>query len=389
MDHIGRIPKLVNDGFPGEIFSTKQTREIAPFMYEDALKVMRMENPTLKEEELIYQQEDVERTLNHWQDVKYHEPFIPVPGFEVEFFDAGHILGSAFIKITVGGQKVVFTGDVGNSPSPLVRQTERVSDADYMVTESVYGDRLHEGRDERQQKLEQAIRYILKTKGALIIPAFSLERTQIIIHAINDMVEGGKIPRIPVFLDSPLAIKLTGVYQSAPPELLGKHINEDLHTDKNVFDFEGLSMTSSTEESKQIFKVPGPKVIIAGSGMSAGGRVIHHERHFLEGPENFILFVGYQSPRSLGREIQNGVKEVQIFGKKVKVKAKVDSISGYSSHADRDQLLDFVEASAETLKKVFVAMGEPKSSLFLAQRINDYLGVKAIVPEEGDSYLLE
>ena len=400
IDHIGRIPKLINDGFQGVIYSTPQTREVAPIMYDDALKVMRSDlpapstarqagNPEVPLEELIYQQDDIDKALSKWKGVPYHQKFVVAEGIEAEFFDAGHILGSATVMVTVAGVRTLFTGDLGNSPSPLIQDTEMVSGADYIITESVYGDRLHEERDQRKDKLKKALEHVIKSKGALIVPAFSLERTQIIIHAINDMVEKGEIPRMPVFLDSPLAIKLTGVYRRAPHELFSDHIKDDLKSDSDVFDFPGLSMTRTQEESKAIFSVPNPKVIIAGSGMSAGGRVIHHERHFLEGPENVILFVGYQSPGSLGREIQEGAKNVEIFRKKIRVRAKVDSITGYSSHADRDQLLRFVEASAETLKKAFVAMGEPKSSLFLAQRIHDYLGIKAVVPEEGDSFLLE
>lgn len=390
MDHIGRIPKLVSDGFKGQIISTKETRDTAPIMYDDAISIMRHEKEKYKDEKrLLYQENDVEKTMSLWRTLDYHENKNLFDNVSFQFYDAGHILGSAYIKINWGGKKIVFSGDLGNTPSALVRETESVEDADYMVIESVYGDRVHEEVKERKTKLKRVVTETIKKGGALLIPSFSLERTQILLHELNDMVEGGEIPEIPVFLDSPLAIKLTDIYRQADSKLFNKHARGEILKGDKIFNFPGLRFTDTVEESKEIMKTKNPKIVIAGSGMSSGGRIIHHEKHFLGDPDSTILFVGYQSPGSLGRHIQEGVKEVKIFNKKIKVRVNVETIRGFSAHADRDKLLWFVEGSRDSLKKVYVAMGELKSSLFLAQRINDFLGVEAKVPEVGEAVVLE
>lgn len=388
IDHIGRIPKLVREGFQGKIFSTAQTRATAPLMYEDALSIMRHELRNTGKKPL-YEEKDASKALSMWEAVSYHDKTVLFDGISFMFNDAGHILGSATALFDWHGRKICFSGDLGNAAPALVRETEPVRGAEYMVIESVYGDRVHEKTGVRKQRLKEIVLDVVSRGGAVVIPAFSMERTQIILHELNDLMLEKEIPNLPVFLDSPLAIKLTEIYRNAPAYLFGDHAKKEVVGGDDIFDFPTLKLTKTVNDSREITSAPNPKIILAGSGMSVGGRVIHHERNFLEDSKSTILFVGYQAPKSLGRTIQDGTKKIEIDGKTVHVKAKIETIHGFSAHADRDKLLWFVEQSRETLKKVFVTMGEPKSSMFLAQRINDYLDVKAVVPEENEEVILD
>jgi len=379
IDHIGRIPKLVKDGFKGQILSTPETKELAEFLLADAVKIL--DNEARRDGVLpLYESADIVTTLSLWQTVSYHTKKELSGEISIFFKDAGHILGSAMIEISHNGKKIVFTGDLGNSPSILLKDTEDIIGADYILMESVYGDRNHSSKIDRRNKLKQIIIDTIKEKRTLIIPAFSLERTQMIIYEMNELFENKEIlPQIPVFLDSPLAINITGVYKKYQDNFNDK-ARADILSGDDIFNFPGLRFIVQSGESKMISKVPGPKIIMAGSGMSTGGRVINHEHSYVSSPDAGILFVGYQAVGSLGRQLQDGAKQVTIFGERKKVNAKIYSISGYSSHKDSDNLLDFVAKANESnkLKKVFVAMGEPKSALFLVQKLRDNLGVDAI-----------
>lgn len=386
IDHIGRIPKLIHEGFRGEIYSTKPTHDLAHPMLEDTAGILS-KNEKLHLEE-IYSDENLNTTASLWKSFDYSEKIKVSEEVEVQFLNAGHILGSAMILFTYKGKKILFTGDLGNSPSPLLPDTEHIEDIDYMVMESVYGDRNHESRDERRKKLEEVIEDNYKRKGVLIIPTFSLERSQELLFELNNLVEGKRIPVMPVFLDSPLAIRLTEIFKKYKD-----YFNDDAQRimthDPHLFDFPGLKFTLEADESKQIEKTPNPKIIIAGSGMSSGGRVVHHERHFLPDPNNTLLLTGYQVVGSPGRLIQEGLKTVKITGEYVDVRSHVATIYGYSGHKDSDGLLRFIQEKREHLKKVFVVMGEPKSSMFLVQKIRDNLGIEAHAPEQDDSVVLE
>jgi metallo-beta-lactamase family protein len=293
------------------------------------------------------------------------------------------------VKLSYGNKKMLFTGDLGNSPDPLLKDTEIIDDVDFILMESVYGDRNHEEREERVSKLKNAMLETIANRGILMIPSFALERTQNLLYLINNLVESGEVPKIPVFLDSPLSINLTHVFKDNT-ENMNSDVKEHLKHDDDIFDFPGFVETYSIEDSKAIMRQSNPKVIISSAGMSHAGRIIHHEKHYLEHKENMILFVGYQSVGTLGRIIQDGAKHVKILGKELDVKAKIVTISGYSAHKDSEHLVEFVSHAAEkNLKKVFVAMGEIKSSLFLVQRIRDYLGVEAVAPEQDDEIILD
>lgn len=405
-DHIGRVPRLVRDGFRSIIYSTPATKELSGIMFEDALSVMK-ESADSQNCAALYESADVSRTLSMWQGHEYHKPF-PIgdallrpnsakatmgkQGYEgqaqAEFLDAGHILGSAMVKFTRKDRTVIFTGDLGNSPEPLLNDTESPEGANYLVMESVYGDRKHEAREERLARLEQVIKETVARKGVLLIPSFSLERTQILLFEIHKIFGSGSISKIPVYLDSPLAIRITEVFRRYHA-LMNSAAQKHFSKGNDPFDFPGLTLTAEIDESNHIHKSPNPKIIIAGAGMSHGGRVRRHEKRYLGDNHTTILFVGYQAPGSLGRRIQEGEKRVEITGEHITVRARIETMTGYSGHKDRDGLLDFVSGASDTLEKVFVTMGEPKSSLFLAQRVKDFLNVEAAVPDAGQSFKIE
>ena len=386
VDHLGRIPKLINEGFRGKIYSTEPTKGLAKPMLEDTAGILS-KNKDLGLDK-IYSEENIKLALSLWQGFTYHQAIKITDKVEVTFLNAGHVLGSAMVVFLYNGKKILFTGDLGNSPSPILPDTEKVTDIDYLIMESVYGDRNHESRDERRKFLEETIEDNYKKKGTLIIPTFSLERSQELLFELNALVENNRIPVMPMFLDSPLAIRLTEVFKQYR-NYFNENAQKAMSHDKYLFDFPGLHSTLKSEESQMIKNVPNPKIVIAGSGMSTGGRVVHHERHYLPDPNNTLLLTGYQSIGTPGRLIQDGFKKVRITGEEVVVRAHIATIFGYSGHKDSDGLLNFVEDTQDKVKKIFVVMGEPKSPLFLVQKIRDNLGIEAYAPERGDSVTLD
>jgi metallo-beta-lactamase family protein len=382
VDHLGKIPKLIHEGFRGKIYSTLPTKAMATLMLEDTAGILSKNREYNLTD--IYSEENIKLSLSQWQGFNYHEPIKISENIKVTMLDAGHILGSAMIQFELAGKKILFTGDLGNSPSMLLPDTEKITDIDYLIMESTYGDRNHESRNDRRKLLTEVIQENYKAKGTLIIPTFSLERSQELLFELNDLVESKQIPVMPIFLDSPLAIRLTEVFKQFK-SYFNESAQKAMVHEKHIFDFPGLHETLRSEESKLIGSVPNPKVVIAGSGMSSGGRIVHHERHYLPDPNNTLLLTGYQAVGTPGRLIQEGLKTVYINGEDVVVRARVVTITGYSGHKDSDGLVQFVEDTSSTLKKVFVVMGEPKSSMFLVQKLRDYLGVDAYAPERGDS----
>jgi metallo-beta-lactamase family protein len=385
MDHIGRIPKLIKEGFTGVIYSTPQTRELADIMLRDAVRLITRESIERRKEPL-YSEADVAKAMSLWQIHEYHSEFEFLPGIKARFIDAGHILGSAIIEISTKEGNAIFTGDLGNSPTPLLPDTEVPDiEADFMIIESVYGDRNHESKEERDRRLEQIVGESLRKGGTVVIPSFSIERTQVILYELNDLVEKRKLPKVPVYVDSPLAIAVTHVYKDNA-DLFKPEVRERIRSGDDIFEFPGLRFVRSSDESHAIHHHAGPKIIIAGSGMSVGGRVIHHEKFYLGDKNAVILLVGYQVAGSLGRKIEDGIKQIQIEGEMIRVHARIEKISGYSSHKDSDHLVEFVGSMKKAPRVVYVAMGEPKSSAFLAQRLRDEIGVNAVCPEDGQSY---
>ena len=372
VDHIGRIPKLVKEGFRGKIYSTPPTKGISGVLLEDAHHIEEREGNEL------YDESHIAAALKLWEAIPYRKK-IHVGDIAVEFRNAGHILGSAFIEIEADGRRILFTGDFGNSPSVLLPEPEEVKGIDYLIIESTYGNRTHESDAQRRVELERAVEDAASRRGTLIIPAFATERTQDILFLLNQMLAEKRIPDIPVFVDSPLAIKVTKVFEEYP-SYYREEIKKLYVSHPHLFQFKKLRLTESVDESKRINDVPQPKVVIAGSGMMTGGRILHHLRRYLGDSKSIIVVVGYQAAGSLGRRLLAGETRVKILGDDIEVRAEIRKISGFSAHADNPQLFSFVEQTRETLKRVFVVQGEDAEALHLVGEIRDRLGIPATAP---------
>ena len=393
IDHTGRLPFLYRSGFRGRIFSTCPTRDFAEQLLIDSQGLL--EKDAEKDgRSPLYTIHDVEDTMHLWTGFNYHQK-IEIGPFEAEFFDAGHILGSSFIRITGPGddgtqKTIIFSGDLGNTATPLVRDTEEPKPADYVVMESLYGDKLHEAVEKRKDRLEDAIEEAVTDGGVLMIPAFAMERTQELLYEMNELMENRRIPRVPIFIDSPLAIKLIAIYKkySDDPEYFDDEAISLFHKGDEIFNFPGLTLSLTTAQSKEINNVPPPKIIIAGSGMSEGGRMIHHEYRYLSDPKSTILFISYQSPNSLGRKIMDGAKMVKIFGEDIIVRCKIKSIGGYSAHADQKKLLDWLRPARHSVKRVFLVQSETEAADIFAVKVRDELALDARVPGDNEEVSL-
>ncbi len=380
-DHIGKIPKLVKDGFRGPIYSTEPTRDISRLMFEDALGLLE-DDAKNRGVENLYEENDITQAMSQWKIVPYHDVIKISEDLSVKMYDAGHVLGSSMMEFDFKGKKLLCTGDLGNTPTPLLRDTETTSQPHFLLMESVYGDRNHEDREDRRDHLARVIQDTAKNHGTLMIPSFSLERTQEVLFELNELIEEGRVPKMPVYLDSPLAIAITEVYRNHI-DFLNKEAR-DLSKIDDIFDFPGLIVTRTRDESKAINEAPDPKIIIAGSGMMNGGRIIHHARRHAGESRATLLLVGYQAVNTLGRRFQDGAKNIMIGHDVIDVNCSVDTISGYSGHKGSDQLVEFVDAINANIEKVFCVMGETKSQMYLAQRLQDQVGVHAVAPAEGE-----
>lgn len=389
LDHVGRIPKLVRDGFKGKIYMTPPTKDLAELILLDSVGILG-KDALRKNMAPLYQERDVEKTFTLIETLDYHTEKEIAPGLSVYLRNVGHILGSASVRITdEEGVTIALTGDIGNSPSPLLPNWEPIPDADVLVMESVYGDRLHPPRAERLTSLRDTLkRAITRGRGdaTILIPAFSLERTQLMLYELSNFFAEGSLQKIPVFLDSPLAIKVTAVYEKWGPTYFKPETEDEMKREGSIFEFPFLKQTLSREDSMAIEKVAGPKIIIAGAGMSHGGRIGKWEERYLPDPSTTLIIVGYQAPGTPGRRLREGTPSIRLGGVEIKVKAKIENLSGWSAHADRDGLLNFAQSCLPRSKVIFTAIGEPSAERFLAQRIHDYLGVRAIAPELGQTW---
>ncbi|MFH0890794.1 MAG: MBL fold metallo-hydrolase [Candidatus Liptonbacteria bacterium] len=385
IDHTGRIPRLWRDGFRGKIYSTPPTRDASEYLLLDSENVLHKE--ASRDGHLpLYENKDVLGAMSLWHNLKYHET-TGVGDVRVTPYNAGHILGSACYRVEAEGKSVVFSGDLGNFPAPIIQDTEMLASADYVLIESAYGNRVHEPAVRREMELESAIDAVAKRKGVLLIPAFAMERTQDLLFHINDLMEAKKIPHVPVYIDSPLAIKLTAVYKKFE-DYFDKEIDRLIKSGDDIFNFPGLHLTLTTEQSKEINHAPNPKIILAGSGMSNGGRILHHEARYLSDPQNMILFVGFQARGTLGRRILDGAQMVKINGEEVPVRCEKRNISAYSAHADQPRLLEWLGHMASSVKQVFVVQGEEEAAAALAAKIKSGLKLKVSVPRNGESVML-
>ncbi len=388
MDHVGRIPKLVRDGFNAPIYSTPETKAIAEVILTDALHIALL-NAKETNSAPLYEEKDLVKTLSLWRSIPYHQETIITDDISVVLYNSGHILGSAMYWVILKSgnihKSILMTGDLGNSPSPLLRDLEIPPGPDYLLMESVYGDRNHSGVEDRVTNFKRAITERVQHGGTVLIPSFSIERTQVILSILNDMAEKEGF-KIPVFLDSPLAIRVTDIYEKMST-LFNPGADKEMHEGDGLFRFKTLKETARVEDSRTIAGITGPKIIIAGSGMSTGGRILAHEKRYLPDENTSVLLMGYQAPGTLGRMLEEGMKKVRIYDEDINIKAKIISIHGFSGHADSDHLLGFVDGLSPKPKKVFLAMGESKAANFLAQRIRDNLELdtKVLTQSEKNS----
>jgi metallo-beta-lactamase family protein len=381
IDHIGRIPRLVKRGFKGRIISTSATKALSGPLLEDAHKIMEYDAPRTQREPL-YDVDDISRSMALWDTLAYHEAKKLPDGFTLELLNSGHILGSSMAKFTRGGRSLVVTGDLGGGNSPLLPLCESAAGAHYLVMESVYGDRVRLEEVAQHERLEDVIEDTMSRGGTLLIPAFSTERTQDILFVIRALMQEKRIPSVPVYLDSPLAQKITAAFV-AHPEFFNDEIRTRVLGGERIFEFPELQYAETPEQSRAIHSRKGSKIILAGSGMSNGGRVVGHDHYVLPDKNSTLLIVGYQSVGSLGRKLAEGAKKVELHEETVPVKARVETMYSFSAHMDSEQLLEFANKASEKVEEVFVVEGELASAMFLTQRIREYLGLRATAQEGG------
>jgi metallo-beta-lactamase family protein len=404
LDHCGLLPKLVKDGFKGRIYCTDATAEIAQIILLDSAHLQE-EDAEFKRKrhkkegregprtvEPLYTTADAEACFPQFSSVKYKQPIKLDGGIEATFYDAGHVLGSSIIKVKVSmnGQDrtVIFSGDIGRPDRPIVHDPSVVEQADYVLVESTYGDRLHSGPEDTKKLIAEAINSTKQAGGNIIVPSFALERSQELLYYINELLLKMAIPQLQVFLDSPMASRITEVFRKHR-ELYDEEMTEFVKRHRSPFEFVGLKMAGTSAESKALNNIKGTVMIIAGSGMCTGGRIKHHLVNNISKPENTIMFVGYQAVGTLGRRIVDGEKEVRILGQKRPVNAKVVRINGFSAHADKDELLEWLSGLKKPPKKVFVVHGESESANAFGNYVREKTGWQVAVPAYQDEVVLD
>lgn len=404
LDHCGRLPRLAKEGFRGKIFCTETTAEVAQIVLMDAAHIQE-EDVKFKEKRHrkegrkgprpllpLYTMLDVEQCAKQFAGIPYNQPVKLCEGVTAEFLEAGHILGSAVIEVTVSvpgdERRILFSGDIGRRNTPILKDPEPLGEADYVLVESTYGDRDHQDNGSIDETLGRLISETAARGGKIIIPSFSVERAQELLFRLYKLRKAGKVPLIPVFLDSPMAIHITRVLKKHT-EICDEECLSLVEGGEHPFDFKGLSLSASVDESKAINEVKGSAIVIAGSGMCTGGRIKHHLANHIEDEENLILFVGYQAVGTLGRLIVDGSSEVRILGVPRQVKAEVQKINGFSAHADRNELLAWLTSLKRQPRKVFAIHGEFEASDAFAGFVREKTGWNIVVPEYRETVLLD
>jgi metallo-beta-lactamase family protein len=394
VDHMGRVPKLYREGFRGVIYLSEPTGAIVEAALPDTLDKVISEAREYNSAPL-WDSHDMESSIALFKPVPYRQRIKLNHQVTVIAHDSGHVLGSTTWEFFVTNEagtttRIAFPGDIGNPPSLLLNDIDYVRGVDYTLVESAYGNRLHEHRNERRQLLLDAIEQTYRRKGVLMIPSFAIERTQELLLELDTLFEAGQLPKMPVYVDSPLAINITKVYGDFST-YFNQEAREILKDNRGIFQFPWLTFTPSVMESKHINDAPAPKIIIAGAGMCQGGRILHHMMRYLSDPRSTVLFVGYQVQGSLGRRIKDGEKSVRIFGQHIPVHAHIATIGAYSAHADQNGLIEYIRQANQgnTLKKCFVVQGELDAATDLAALARKELGVDAVVPELGQTFELE
>ncbi len=401
IDHSGNLPMLVKSGFEGLIHSTRATGALLePMLYDsahiqerDAEFLNRRESrKNMEPVEPLYTAVDVDHTLQKISGHTYGVGFEVVPGVQVHFRDAGHILGSALSVLDIeengARRRVCFTGDLGRSHLPIIRDPETVSDVDTLIIESTYGNRRHDEAVNVPQKMAELLNRAHERKGKILIPAFAVGRTQEVVTVLKELFESGKVPRMPVYVDSPLAVNVTEVFRNHP-ECFDEETLSLLHDDHtDPFGFKLIHYIQETDESKALNEKEGPMIIISASGMCEAGRIRHHLFNNIENAKTMIIIVGFQAEHTLGRKLVEQMEEVKIFGEPMRRRAEVHVIDAFSAHADRDELLEWVGALKHAPRKIFVVHGEEEQSLSFAEALKQRGFRKTIVPQMGETHEL-
>lgn len=410
IDHSGRLPKLYKEGYRNKIIATKATCDLCAIMLPDSGHIQEMEaewknkkrkRKGQKELPPLYTAEEAAKSLEIFRPVKYDEIIQIDENISVRFNDAGHMLGSAIIEVWVnedGKQiKTVFSGDIGNNDIPLLSSPTMIESADYLVMESTYGNRLHLKNDQKAQDFLRIVSQTLNKGGTVVIPSFAVGRTQEILYEINNLKdvkhdeeferEYKTLMRTPVYVDSPLAISATEVFQENM-DLFDDETQKIIKSGDNPLEFPGLKFTRTADESKELNEKNESSIIISASGMCEVGRIKHHLKHNLWNPNSTILFVGYQAPGTLGRKIVDGAKQVKIFGEDIAVNARIEYIEGYSGHADQEWLLNFVYSFINKPKHIFLVHGEPEGQVVLKDKIEETTEISVTIPDFGEKYEL-
>jgi metallo-beta-lactamase family protein len=399
IDHSGKIPKLVRDGFKGRIIASTPTAELCAIMLLDSAHVQEMDaewqtrkNRRRSNQEVLplYTTEDAEASLKLLSPVEKDKILEPEPGIRARMRNSGHILGSSVLELWVEegktSLKMVFSGDLGKKNQLIVQDPHEIFDADYLFLESTYGNRLHRSLEESKEELLEAVQYAVSHKEKVLIPAFAVERTQELLYILGEFQRAGRLPKIPIFVDSPLAIKATEIFRKNK-KYYDKEAQAIVAQGYDPFNMPNLRYASTTQESRAINEAKGSAIVIAGNGMCTAGRIRHHLKHHLWRPGTSLVIVGFQAQGSTGRKIVDGAKEVKLFGETVSVKAKVFTIGGFSAHADQNDLLEWA-GHFESNPKVFLVHGEPAASESLSAKIKERLGLDVVIPEWRERLVL-
>ncbi|MGQ9799884.1 MAG: MBL fold metallo-hydrolase RNA specificity domain-containing protein [Ignavibacterium sp.] len=384
IDHSGNIPNLVSKGFDGLIYATAATVDLCQIMLRDSAHLQEKDIEWVNKKrakkseppaEPLYTLSDVEQAMEHFVKVQYNKTIELFDGISFSFRDAGHILGSAGVHLEINEKSnkkfsLGFSGDIGRPNSPVIKSPDILRDLDVLIMESTYGNRLHSPAEEVEEELSQIINKIVNDNGKIIIPAFAVGRTQTIVYVLHKLFDQGRIPEIPIYVDSPLAVDATNVFRSHPECLDRETYRIFLQNGEDPFGFSRLKYIKKVEESKELNDKPGPMVIISASGMAEGGRILHHLANNIENPNNLILFVGYAAEQTLARKIMDGEKRVNIFGEEYQVKARVKTMDYFSAHADQNELLDYLRLNpTNKLKNIFLVHGEEDQALPFRQKL--------------------
>ena len=401
IDHSGRIPKLVKDGFRGKILTSRPSAELCEIMLLDSAHIQEMDaewqtrknkRKGHREVQPLYTIDDAKKSLTHLRSIERDEIINVRDGIRARLRNAGHILGSSILELWVkegdGEIKVVFSGDLGKANQLILKEAAHIFKTDYLFIESTYGNRLHKPLEDSKQELLEAINYAVSNNEKIIIPSFAVERTQEIIYILGEFYRKGTLPEIPIYLDSPLAIKATEIFRKNK-EFYDKEALAIVEAGFDPFNLPYLRYTPSTKESIAINEQKGSAIVIAGNGMCTAGRIKHHLKHNLWRDGASIVIVGFQAQGTTGRQIVEGRKSVKIFREDVAVNARVFTIGGFSSHADQKDLLDWVGNFKESQPKVFTVHGEPESSKALADKIHETYGFETYVPKWKEALFLK